>query len=193
MPRPSLKSQRRAEILDAYVRCVARHGLDGATQDRIAAEAGVARPLLRHNLGNREDMVMALVDHVAAEFDALTQNLFASDLSSTEIIEVMFAADRNVDPSLVLAFQALIAAAGERESLREPLLACTGRFIDHLVDLIAREAPNAPPQHRRAIATGVVAIYSSYEAMAPLAPDQDWRTEHRAAALALAQSLEQRR
>ena len=34
MPRPSLKAQRSEEILDAYERCVARYGVEGATLEK---------------------------------------------------------------------------------------------------------------------------------------------------------------
>ena len=68
MPRPSLKDQRSQEILDAYLTCVAHFGLDGATQERIAEEAGVKRPLLRHYLGNKDEMITALADYVVAGF-----------------------------------------------------------------------------------------------------------------------------
>ena len=55
MARPSVKEERREQILTAYEQCVARYGVEGATLDKVAEEAGLARPLIRHNIGNREE------------------------------------------------------------------------------------------------------------------------------------------
>ena len=46
--------RRRQEYLDAFEKCVARYGIEGATLAKIAEIAGLARPLVRHNVGNRD-------------------------------------------------------------------------------------------------------------------------------------------
>ncbi|WP_254429764.1 TetR/AcrR family transcriptional regulator [Ruegeria atlantica] len=86
--------QRSEEVLDAYMTCVARYGLDGATQERVAAEAGVKRPLLRHYLGNRDQMITALNQHVANLFNDLTLelNFHLSQIeTSGQLLEILFA------------------------------------------------------------------------------------------------------
>ena len=65
MPRPSLADVRKPQLLDAYARCLAKFGPEGSTLDRIAAEAGVTRALVRHYLGNREDVDRAFVAHIS--------------------------------------------------------------------------------------------------------------------------------
>ena len=64
MGRPKLDDVRRPQILDAFAACVARYGIDGSTLDRVAEEAGVTRALVRHYLGNRDEVVVALAEHV---------------------------------------------------------------------------------------------------------------------------------
>lgn len=59
MGRPSIAQQRRRQILQATLRTIARHGLAGATLDRIADEAGMARGHVRHFAGNRDDVLAA--------------------------------------------------------------------------------------------------------------------------------------
>ena len=44
MGRPSIKAERREQILDAYETCVARFGVGGASLEKIAETAGLARP-----------------------------------------------------------------------------------------------------------------------------------------------------
>ena len=70
MPRPDLTEQRTAEILDAFERCIVRHGLDGSSLEKIGEEAGMKRPILRHYVGNREALVMALAERVIDAIDA---------------------------------------------------------------------------------------------------------------------------
>ena len=60
MGRPNLTEVRTAEILDAFERCVARYGLEGSSLERVAEEAGVKRSILRHYIGNRDEMITGL-------------------------------------------------------------------------------------------------------------------------------------
>ncbi len=64
MGRPSKANERREEILDAFEILIRRQGLEGATLDQLAGHLGVRRGLIRHYLGNREDIVRALVDRI---------------------------------------------------------------------------------------------------------------------------------
>ncbi|WP_291048864.1 TetR/AcrR family transcriptional regulator [Herbiconiux sp.] len=54
MGRPSLATERRRQILEAAIRCIAAHGLAATTLDGIAEEAGMARGHVRHYAGNRD-------------------------------------------------------------------------------------------------------------------------------------------
>jgi AcrR family transcriptional regulator len=48
---------RRADLLDATVRVVARKGFSGATTRDVATEAGVSHSLLHHHFPNRDELV----------------------------------------------------------------------------------------------------------------------------------------
>src|SRR5438876_910806 len=62
--RPSLAETRRPQILRAFETCVLKYGLEGSSLERIAAEAGVQRSLIRHYFGNRAELTQALIDGV---------------------------------------------------------------------------------------------------------------------------------
>ncbi len=193
MPRPSLKDQRSAEILDAYLTCVAKFGLDGATQERIAAEAGVKRPLLRHYLGNRDEMVAALAQHVVGAFAETTEQLRgAIPLLNTpkHLVDLLFDYDTAGDPRLMLAWQALTATVSEHPDMRGALLGAFGDFVDVVEQALGQTAPNSNPQVRRAVALGVASSVSNLDAMSPLSPPEDWRKDLRRAAILLTTSLE---
>lgn len=185
MPRPSLKDQRRREILDAYVACVARHGLEGATQERIAAEAGIARPLLRHNLGNREEMIPALVEHVVHRFADMTEAVEAASASLPELIDLVLDPAHRTDPKLVLAFQALVSASATNPGMRAPLLSSLQRYVDVIARLAERSAPEAGADEIATIAHGIANISMSIDALEPLEPPSAWRRAAKRAALAL--------
>jgi AcrR family transcriptional regulator len=68
MGRRSLVTERREQILEAAARCIGEHGVEGATQERIAAEAGMSRPHVRHYVGNRDDLLQAVWAHVIAPY-----------------------------------------------------------------------------------------------------------------------------
>ena len=193
MPRPSLKDQRSAEILDAYLTCVARFGLDGATQERIAAEAGVKRPLLRHYLGNKEQMIGALADHVVAQYGGmidLLEQALTPDMSVTDLVELLFDDEGGSDPRLMLAYQALVTAVSEFPGMRDPLLASLERFLMVIERALVRAVPGAPQAQVRAVAQGIAAAHVNLDALSPMNPPAQWRADLKQAALILALHLE---
>ncbi|MCO7231493.1 MULTISPECIES: TetR/AcrR family transcriptional regulator [unclassified Cobetia] len=53
------QDQRRRDLLEATLSCVAQHGLAGASVRRVAEAAGVSPGLIRHHFGTKDDMVRA--------------------------------------------------------------------------------------------------------------------------------------
>ncbi len=193
MPRPSLKDQRSAEILDAYLTCVARFGLEGATQERIAIEAGVKRPLLRHYLGNRDEMFAALTDHVLAGFEHSVTRLnetLGADATPADLVNLLFAEDTTTDPRLMLSYQALVTSVPDRPDLRQRLLDSLQDFFDVIEAVLRRAAPTAPEYKIRAVAQGISAVFVNLDSLSPLDPPMSWRSDLKLAASLLASSLE---
>lgn len=65
MGRPSVRRQRRAEIVAAFERTLSRLGVGGASISAIADEAGVAPGLVHHHFQDREDLVLELLQRIA--------------------------------------------------------------------------------------------------------------------------------
>lgn len=193
MPRPSLKEQRSQEILDAYLTCVARFGLDGATQERIAEEAGCKRPLLRHYLGNKDEMITALADHTFAGFAASLEELrqaLPNSATPSDLVEALFSEGAGTDPRLMLAYQALVVATPDRSDLREGLINSLTDFFDLIETILRKAAPDAPDAIIRAVIQGISALFVSMDSLSPLGPPANWRTEMKLAASLLASVLE---
>jgi TetR/AcrR family transcriptional regulator len=62
-------------IVDAAVREFAQNGLRGARMDKIAKRAGINKQLLYHHLGGKEDVYLAALEHVYADFRLREQEL----------------------------------------------------------------------------------------------------------------------
>ncbi len=191
MPRPSMKDARSEQILNAFMRCVARYGLDGSTLARISEEAGVGRPLLRHYLGNRDEMVRKLLDHVlkvfADQVEALFDTLPCTDRVAA-MLDALFGRGTYSSESAAV-FAALVAASERHADLREPLLGFVYDFEARIAAEIMNELPAANVQGVRAVAAGMSAIYFNTDAVMPLRPRAEWRDTQRVAAQMLLDHL----
>lgn len=192
MARPEIKDDRREQILDAFELCVARYGLEGATLGKTAEFAGLARPLIRHNVGNREDLQQALVERFLARSREAMEQLLASlpDTNRLEtLLDVLFDR-RSANPHLVLVFNALSAAAPDDAVLAAQLQQWLTDFVGQLEAEIARAHPETPASHLEAAAAGISGIYFNVEALYPIGISDRFVTSSRRAAHLLVSTLE---
>lgn len=178
-------------LLDAFTTCVARYGLDGSTLERISEEAGVGRPLLRHYLGNREEMVAKLLDHVVFKFQDVTDQLdtMLPDTGRVDFIMEALFGNYGHSPEDAAVFQALVAASDRHPEIKQPLL----QFVERFENLVARELiadyQKAGEERCRIIATGICGLYFNTDAVRPLGPGDIWLQRQRRAAESLLASL----
>lgn len=192
MGRPSVQKQRKAEVLDAFLTLVARYGVEGATLERIAEESGLKRPLIRHHLGNRADMVRALAEHVVAEQAKSLEELRVGLLDYPGIInfvDVLFSVENTGDKRLNNAYQALVAVVEHYPDLREPLLDVIAQFYQLAINIIAAEHPKADARDVETVAHGIVDLYLTADSLNPLHPPSSWAFSSYYSAIRLAKSL----
>lgn len=176
MARPSLKDVRTKEILDAYIACIGRYGVDGTTLEMLSEASGHARPLLRHYLGNRTEMFAVLLDHAVTMFDTQTDELIA-ELPETGRLEAMM--DMLFDASgqsLVNAgvFQALVSVAHKYQDVDVKLMQQMARFEAAIAAEIVQGIPGADPDDCRVAAMGIAVMSYNVEAVLPLNPSPAW-------------------
>ena len=191
MPRPSLKKARRIEILDAYGRCIASHGVEGATLEKIAEEAGLARALIRHNVGNKDELLDAFCDHFLAEVTASADELFDA-LPGKNRIEHMIEwllDPQYTDVAQISVTNALVTAGMERPKLAKRLHEWNGNFIARVASELRREYPGADRDSTNAVATGIVAIYNTLDSMVTLGESTELRASSEDAARRLVSTL----
>ena len=91
MARPSIAAERREEILIAFEACALRKGFAATTLADVADEAGLPRPLVRHFMGNRAEMVTGLIERMVQRAsddieDALTPEV---GLQEEELLQIV--------------------------------------------------------------------------------------------------------
>ena len=192
MPRPSLKDERRAEILDAYGRCIARYGVEGATLEKTAEEAGLARALIRHNVGNKDELLDAFLHRFLGASTGASDNLFAS-LPADDRLQTMVSwlfDPRYTNAQEVNVTNALLIAATDRPELARRLRRWTFDFIAAVRAELQTTFPDAPDDKIDAVATGVAAIYFNFDSMTPLGGQSKLRRWSEAAVHWLISTLE---
>lgn len=193
MGRPSKKTERTEQILQALQRCVARYGLEGSTLERIAEEAGLQRSLLRHFAGNRNELVQQLAGRVIGQSDqqwAEFINYLPEKNVTTALLDGLFTED-NSDAEFILVIESLIFAAGQDEPLRKQMQAWMYRFTNDMKSILLRDNQSAEDEHLDAIAFGLVSIYFNLDSLAPLNMSEQYRPSARRAAELLINSLSQ--
>ncbi len=192
MPRPSLKTERTEEILEAFEHCVARYGVEGSTLERIAEAAGLARALIRHNVGNKDELLDALVERFLDKSQHESESLFESLPQRNRVRTLV---DWLFDPNLgsahdVRVASALIAAATDRPKLAKRLRVWTKDFIA-CVERELRASYRGPSNEKiRAAAAGIVGIYFNVDSLAPLGNMTGIRSASKEAALLLISTLD---
>lgn len=192
MARPDVRDKRRDQILDAFEEIVARNGIEGATLARTAEVAGLARPLIRHNIGNREDLVAALVERFLEKSrDAMDGML--NELPPEKAIHVLvdWLFDKSYsDPQLVRISSALITASADDPRLARKMRSWLREFIDRITFTLSASYPDAGEDRVDAVAAGLTGIYFNIESLYPLGDIQSVSRASRNAALLLVTSLE---
>jgi len=135
----------RARIIEETVRCITDEGFSAATAKHVAERAGVTWGVIQYHFGDRNGLLMAVVDDGV---DRLIESLSAaevSDLPLRERIEVVIdtAWDCYSSPTSMAAFEILRATRGGLgQSSRRHLLEMNDA-IGQLGRLITTDPTNA--------------------------------------------------
>lgn len=192
MARPSVKQERRAQILEAFEHCVAHYGVEGATLERVAEQAGLTRSLIRHNVGNRDALLEALVERFLARSRRRMAEMLAAlpESGRLDVLLDWLFDPRFADSTDVLVAEALIAAGARDERLAETLRRWLAAVVEDFARVIALDHPEAAAEDIEAVAAGLTGIYFNVESTAPLGPMPALRAASRRAAAKLIGSLE---
>lgn len=143
MGRRDLSDERRPQIVAAAKRAITKHGVDGATQEVIADEAGMSRALIRHYLGNRDAVLDAVWDETVGEYLLAVEETTAVTDPPTEVERAVgrFLASSFVyeeDDAIILAF---LHESRKNERIRSRTHATYARVEENLSRLLRAASP----------------------------------------------------
>ncbi len=193
MTRPSIKEKRTEEILQAYERCISLYGVEGATLQKIAEEAKIARPLLRHNIGNRDDLLQMAVKRFIHRSEQAMQEAYAvipKDCRGEDFVYSLFySTPSNAQHSDVMIAAALIYAAQTDPNIKKEMQRWLSTFIEGFTNQLQRIYPRADIEHIQNVTAGIVGIYFNVESLAPLGTNKSLRDQSYQSALYLLTAL----
>jgi AcrR family transcriptional regulator len=165
--RPSMSGTRRPQILRAFESCVLRYGLEGSSLERIAAEAGVRRSLIRHYFGNRPELTQALIDGVLERTIENYRDVIARAGASggmENLIDYLagssFAEER--DDALI---DEMMAASRRHPELRAQLRANYQGFQRSIAHELRKAFPGSDAREVRTVAYGLMCLAVGNAAM----------------------------
>ena len=163
MGRKSLATQRRAQIIQAFYRCITRNGLHNASTRRIAEEAGVQPSILHHYFKDRnemiEELVKSTVDKIAARYTTEIERHKNPKTRFNRGIDFLFGPDMINDENFGFFYDCW-AQAGRNEKVRESFTMLYRRFREAMINLLVETNKSAglSSAQVKELATMIVAI-----------------------------------
>lgn len=159
MPRHSLIDQRRPEILEAFARCIGRLGIAGTSLEAVATEAGMRRSILRHFVGNRDDLLIETARYVAKEVERNLPELvdrLRSDSASKMVANLFELGDESGD--WIRIFDVFVAEGGRDPRVAAIIEPAFDNSIRAWADCLGHMYPGASADRSRAVASGLMAL-----------------------------------
>ncbi len=177
MARPSNTEERRSEIVDAMLRVMARHGYAKASIGAVAKEAGLAPGLLHYHFHSKQEILLALIDRLAASVTARFEKRSARASTARAAlfswIDAHLARGEDAEPAAVACWVALGNEAISEPEVRaayERIVREDGALVSKLVRAALREEGRRTASASR-IAAGLLAAVEGAFRLAILAPD----------------------
>lgn len=193
MGRKSLANKRTEQILDAFAVCLRQDGFAGCTLERVAEAAGVQRSLIRHYIGNRDELITAAVDRIIAAYQAELAQAIDSlprDALIPALLDYLFCPD---DASEIndydVVINALWASHNRDPHIHKLLLNFYQAFENLLNDSLAHAYPNAEPTRRQTTAYAIMCLANDSWSMVSLGFPQSRFAAARSAAEQLIAAL----
>lgn len=182
MPRPSMAAQRKEEILDALEQCILQDSLESTSLEKLAEQAKMKRSILRHYIGNRDDIIVALSERYLAIYDAQWQqtiewlpdeeNPTLNDHSETSprlttLMDILFGErDQEYINKSIIA-DAIYAQAKRLEAVREHQLQSMNQSIELISQELSKAYPEADSDKIELVSRGILAAYLHSESLLP--------------------------
>lgn len=154
-----MDDQRRAQILESLELCIVEQGLAKTSLNDVAARAGLARPLVRHFVGNRDNMIELLFQSLIDRGEAQLENIASDDVPPTlgHMLDLLYG-DLFSNTASNVAVRELRSLARNSDAIQGRLRALYERIFDLLVAGMKAEGYGASRNQRRDTAFCLVSL-----------------------------------
>lgn len=171
MARPSMANQRREEILDALELCILEKGIQATSLENIAEKAAMKRTILRHYIGNRDQIIIALSERWAQKYAQQWHELLSWLPSSNRgeaLVDALFTVHSKEVVNNAVIGEAIFSEAKRLPEIKAHQQTVMHEFIQHISDTFAQEFPNVNRETIELIAHGLYANYLMSESLIPI-------------------------
>ncbi|NMP33128.1 TetR/AcrR family transcriptional regulator [Thalassotalea sp. M1531] len=171
MARPSLAPQRIEEILDALEVCILKHGIQATSLESIAETAGMKRTILRHYIGNRDDIICALSKRWRDKYSDQWQQIVAwlpATNRSEAMIDALFTVGSADRVNATIIGEAIFSEAKRLSPIKEDQQHIMLEFHQHVSDALKVDYPDASDDKVSLVSHGIYASYLMAESLLPL-------------------------
>jgi len=154
LTRKERQEHTRARLMSSAARVAARRGLDGASLDEVAEEAGYTKGAVYANFAGKEDLFLAMLDARFADRLAELDRVLAVDAPPEEQARRAardFIAAIEAEPEWERLFFEFAVYASRNEGFRRELVARYRALRERIAELLERRArelgiePSVPP------------------------------------------------
>jgi TetR/AcrR family fatty acid metabolism transcriptional regulator len=166
---------RRAQILEAAMRCFAERGYHATTMDDLARDAGLSKGSLYWHYEGKEDVFLAVAEHVC---ERLLEALQGASRSTRNVLDLVEESSRRLlelatSPTFLLAWVELVTHRASRERIAS-LYAESRRELAALL-AVGVERGEVRPGPPEAMAGALSATFEGLMFMAAVDPTYDPR------------------
>jgi len=161
MGRKNLKDQRSSEIIAALERCIEKRGLEGTTLEQVAEEAGTSRRIIRHYLGNREELILSAINQIEKKhLDSAMEVMgdFQAEARLESALNYLFGEKFNNLPLNNLLAGLLASAVRGDEIIRGAMKRIYDKFQSTIEDELKRAYPGTKREDRRSVAFTIMTL-----------------------------------
>lgn len=193
MGRKSRAGERREELLDAFERCIVKFGLEGTSLEQIADEAGMTRSVIRHYIGNRDELVDALIERIIDQYSGQLEAAYANvapDNLISHTLDTMFSGEQLLDQRDTIIINVLMTAKDRYPRAKHLLVAMFEAMIESFSADLRQAYPQASAERCRQVAYALICMAEMHESLIWLGLDGSHNAAARAAAEALIRTLD---
>ncbi len=171
MARPSMATQRREEILDALEACILDKGIQATSLENIAETANMKRTILRHYIGNRDDIICALSERWTLRYTQQWQevlNWLPKTNRAQALVDSLFSTRTKEMVNNTVIGEAIFSEAKRLEAIKAHQQQVMHEFIQHLITEFTAQYPEVSQEKIELIAYGIYSNYLMSESLLPL-------------------------